>query len=200
MINFNYITTNKINGKKYVGSHSTNDLINDKYLGSGLCLLKAIKKYGKENFTRDVLNRTLTQKGAFHNEGFLIAMYMTLDPSGYNLSPKGGLGINGCHSEETKIKMSEAHKGQAHKKGEDSPSYGKKHSEETKKKMSDTRKGKKRKPFSKEWKQNMSNACKGRKHSEKTKQKIRESCKGINKGEKNGMFGISLTKNKKDGI
>ena len=47
-----YCTTNLINGKKYIGSHKNN---NDSYLGSGVYLAKAIKKYGKENFVRETL-------------------------------------------------------------------------------------------------------------------------------------------------
>ena len=38
-----YKTTNKINGKIYVGMHETNK-INDVYLGSGWNLLQAINK------------------------------------------------------------------------------------------------------------------------------------------------------------
>lgn len=122
MIHFNYITTNKINGKKYVGSHSANDIINDRYLGSGLCLLKAIKKYGKANFTRDILNKTSTFERAFENEKYLIQMYNTLLPNGYNLSPTGGLGAIGQFSEETKEKIRLAN-------------IGKKISEETREKL-----------------------------------------------------------------
>ena len=44
-----YVTTNKINGKKYIGKHQTSDL-NDNYLGSGILLKQAIKKYGKKKF------------------------------------------------------------------------------------------------------------------------------------------------------
>lgn len=51
---FIYQTTNKINGKIYVGKHETYDL-NDGYIGSGKYLKKAIKKYGIENFERTIL-------------------------------------------------------------------------------------------------------------------------------------------------
>lgn len=47
-----YITTNLLNGKKYIGSDSNNDKY---YYGSGVNLKKAIKKYGKRNFKKDIL-------------------------------------------------------------------------------------------------------------------------------------------------
>jgi hypothetical protein len=47
-----YITTNLINGKKYIGSDSNNDKY---YYGSGVNLKLAIKKYGKSNFKKDIL-------------------------------------------------------------------------------------------------------------------------------------------------
>lgn len=49
-----YITTNLINYKKYIGSHVCKDL-NDGYLGSGTSLIQAFKKYGKQNFKREIL-------------------------------------------------------------------------------------------------------------------------------------------------
>jgi hypothetical protein len=48
-----YCITNLINGKKYIGSDSNN---NPNYLGSGTHIKKAIKKYGRENFTKTIIN------------------------------------------------------------------------------------------------------------------------------------------------
>jgi len=47
-----YKTTNTINGKFYVGKDSKN---NPAYFGSGMILQKAIAKYGKENFKKEIL-------------------------------------------------------------------------------------------------------------------------------------------------
>ena len=49
-----YKTTNLINGKIYIGKDSKN---NPKYLGSGIIIISAIKKYGKENFKKEILEK-----------------------------------------------------------------------------------------------------------------------------------------------
>lgn len=49
-----YKITNKINHKIYYGQHTTSDL-DDGYIGSGVAIKSAIKKYGKENFEKKIL-------------------------------------------------------------------------------------------------------------------------------------------------
>ena len=51
---FLYQTTNLINSKIYIGMHTTFNL-NDGYLGSGKIIKRAIEKYGRENFKRNIL-------------------------------------------------------------------------------------------------------------------------------------------------
>jgi len=50
-----YITTNTVNRAVYIGKHQTLD-INDNYLGSGKLLVRAVEKYGRENFVKEVLH------------------------------------------------------------------------------------------------------------------------------------------------
>jgi hypothetical protein len=53
IVHYVYCTTNLINFKKYIGSHTGK--VDDSYLGSGVNLVKALKKYGKENFSKTIL-------------------------------------------------------------------------------------------------------------------------------------------------
>lgn len=55
MIGYVYLTTNLINGKKYIGMHKK-DYFDENYKGSGKILWYAINKYGWENFKTEVLD------------------------------------------------------------------------------------------------------------------------------------------------
>ena len=104
---YTYITTNKINGKQYVGDRTTENIENDKYIGSGTYFKNAVKKYGKVNFSKLILETFPTRIESYRAQEKYIKMFNTLSPNGYNISPKGGNKENGCCSEETKKKIGE---------------------------------------------------------------------------------------------
>lgn len=85
IIIYNYITTNNINGKQYVGMHTTNRL-EDGYLGSGRLIIEAFDIFGKENFTKDIICFVNDISTARYNEKVFIKDYNTAYPQGYNLS------------------------------------------------------------------------------------------------------------------
>lgn len=89
-MNFIYITTNLINGKKYIGSHKGSS--GDNYLGSGKILKYAIKKYGRENFKRKILIECDSKNNLILEEKYIME-FNTLYPDGYNLSKNGGYNI-----------------------------------------------------------------------------------------------------------
>lgn len=167
---FVYITINLINQKLYIGKHSTNDL-NDGYLGSGKLLLKALKKYGKKNFTLDILEKCSDQKTAFERERFWINFFGggKKPHIAYNLT-EGGEGNRGHrHSPETISKISHP--------GKLNGMFGKNHSKETKNKIRQKVIGRKHKKESIKWmsdrKKGSKNKFYGRTHTEESKEKNR---------------------------
>ena len=88
-----YMTTNLINGKKYIGSDTKN---NPKYLGSGKSLLLAIKKYGKNNFKKEILEHCTNQFHLREREIHWVK-YFNADssPEFYNLAYGGQGAVKG---------------------------------------------------------------------------------------------------------
>jgi hypothetical protein len=92
-----YKTTNLINGKFYVGMHSTDNL-NDGYLGSGIRLRRSIRRNGIENFNIQFLEFFDNRIDLSNREKELVNEELLKDPmcmnlvfggSGGYISPKG---------------------------------------------------------------------------------------------------------------
>lgn len=79
-----YKTTNLLDGKFYIGKHQTKNL-DDGYLGSGKLLKHAIKKYGIENFKKEILETFSTEAEMNAAEKRLVI----LGEMSYNLCPGG---------------------------------------------------------------------------------------------------------------
>lgn len=146
MIHTVYKTTNLLNGKVYVGKHTT-DNPNDEYLGSGLALIKAIAKYGKENFVKEILGIFESEDEAYLYESSIVTLDFMKRSDTYNAKP-GGRGAKSG----TEHSMYD-------RRGENNPMFGRKHSEETRKKLSERASNR-----SEETKKKISESQQGEKH------------------------------------
>ncbi len=88
---FCYKITNKINNKSYIGITINFDrrIKQHQNMNSDSLIHKAILKYGKDNFTYEILKEDLSIEDAEEMEIRLIKEENTLSPNGYNLA-KGG--------------------------------------------------------------------------------------------------------------
>ena len=92
MNHYFYKITNRLNGKYYFGVRSySGDPEKDYYMGSGPIVKAAVRKYGKENFSREVLKLFGSQEEAYRYEKEHVTLKEVLDPQCYNVQ-LGGLG------------------------------------------------------------------------------------------------------------
>lgn len=93
-----YITTNNINNKKYIGVDTKDK---KSYLGSGIIIKESIKKYGKNNFTKEIIESNDDIQYLFEREKYWIQYYNAVDSSDfYNIS-EGGKGGNMLNNKES---------------------------------------------------------------------------------------------------
>jgi len=85
---FIYRTTNLLNGRYYVGLHSTNN-VDDKYIGSGTRLWHEVKKYGQGNFKREILEFLPSRQELKARERSVVNEEMLKDPLCMNLKLGG---------------------------------------------------------------------------------------------------------------
>lgn len=185
-----YLINNLLNHKKYVGM--TKFSLEERFLQhskKGFLLTEAIKKYGEQKFSIELIEEVESAERAYELEIFYIREYNTKAPNGYNLTD-GGDGIFGWQStdeyrQECSERVKKLHKNQ--KIG----MYGKNHTEETKQKMSKSLKGNQNclgRVLSEETKSKISLSHKGKILSDKTKKKISENHHNVS-GENNPMYG-----------
>lgn len=116
---FIYITTNSVNGKKYIGqtTYKRGERHYRTYLGSGKYLHKAIKKHGKEQFIRETIFECFSQEDLnWAERHFIKELDAVKSREFYNVSPGGraSMGFTGKkHSESRNKKVSEKLMGHA---------------------------------------------------------------------------------------
>lgn len=86
--NYFYKITNNLNGNFYYGIHSTNNL-EDGYMGSGLKLNRAYKKYGIENFSKEIIKFFDTREELADYEASVVTESLVYDDNCYNISLGG---------------------------------------------------------------------------------------------------------------
>lgn len=98
-----YKTTCLVTGKAYVGKHKCFTIgVEERYLGSGKILKRAIDKYGKDNFIQEILEFTSSEEENREREIYWIKKLDTMVPNGYNISPGGLGGFIGYNEEQHK--------------------------------------------------------------------------------------------------
>lgn len=162
-----YKITNNLNGKSYIGLKSKTVEESEDYYGSGKLINQAIDKYGKENFTKEILERNIDSHEILNDQEIYWIKYIDTFNKGYNLT-KGGQGNLGrVTSEETRAKLSEAAKQPL--------------SEETKEKIRQKAKLRKGRKVTEETRLKLIKAATGRKMSEETRLKMSNSAKNRRK-------------------
>lgn len=88
MYGYVYLTTNIVNGRKYIGQHKGE--FDPAYIGSGTVLRRAIRKYGRDNFSLEVLCEYSTKEALNAGELHFIALFeATASENYYNLAAGG---------------------------------------------------------------------------------------------------------------
>lgn len=166
MFGYIYLTTNMINNRKYIGQKTGG--FNPKYYGSGIILKQALKVYGKNNFSIDVLAEAKNKNELNELEKYFIERFSACESHEFYNIHEGGNGGNtkaGYTEEEMKMfgkKISETkqknpkppmtEKEKEHLRkintgegnamfGKPSAMRGRKHTLESRKKMSESQKG-----------------------------------------------------------
>ena len=85
-----YKVTNLINKKFYIGQEKN---FNPSYLGSGILISKAIKKYGIENFIKEILENGISTKQILDEREIFWIEFLDAKNFGYNIA-SGGQGGN----------------------------------------------------------------------------------------------------------
>ena len=173
-IHYIYKTTCNVTGKWYVGMHSTTNL-EDGYLGSGTILRYSIRKHGKDNHTKEILEYCESRELLILKEIEVVNEKLVSDSMCMNLT-NGGLGFG---SKEHMMRCSKA----GNKAFMERYNSDEKLRKDTSDRMNKIMKDKHAKGLCKY------DNFKDKIHSEETKKLISETKKNTGVGETNSQFG-----------
>jgi group I intron endonuclease len=158
-----YKVINNVNKKIYIGKHASKRKC---YWGSGKLIKLAIKKYGIENFTKEIIENCNNEEQLSIREIFWIEYYDSRNRLiGYNITEGGDGNSTICNGFWRDKKLSDKHKKNislhhADISGEKNPMFGKTHTETVR--------------------ENLRKIKTGLKHSEETKLNYSKRRKGSN--------------------
>ncbi len=116
MNHYIYKITNNINGRYYIGARSCDYQIeDDPYFGSGKILNQAVKKYGKQNFTKQILAKFNSRQQAFNAQKEIVNQQFIKLQKTYNITIGGNMppSNKGKHfSQQHKEKLRNSNLGQ----------------------------------------------------------------------------------------
>lgn len=102
-----YKIVNTINDKYYIGKHKTQDL-HDDYLGSGKLIRSAINKYGRDKFTKTILELCNSEEHMNERERAILTLEHVNNPNCYNcrVGGEGGWGhwLNSEEAHQSRLK------------------------------------------------------------------------------------------------
>jgi len=207
-----YMFTNIINDKKYIGI--TTKILEERYknhiwnINDGGYFHNAIKKYGIENFTLEIIDKACSVNELKEKEKYWIKFYNTRK-QGYNLTDGGDGAWGYKHTEETKEYLREINTGSNNHRygkeismeqkiklierltGENNHNYGKPMNDEIKKKISNTK-------IKNGSSKGNNNPNYGKKHNKETKQKMSDNHSDFSGG--NHPQAIEIVQLTKDNI
>ena len=149
MIYYLYEIKNTVNGKIYVGVHKTCD-VNDGYMGSGKALMLAYEKYGRDKFTKTILEYFNSSEDMFAREKEVVTEEFISRKDTYNMRRGGRGGFDHINNSRIPKFKGKQHSGDLTRFGHvgNAAFAGKTHTQEVRERIAKALTGRKRSPES----------------------------------------------------
>ena len=166
-----YLIKNIVKKKINIGKEVRNQ---KNYMGSGKIIRQALKKYGRENFKKEVLEKCTNKESLALREKYWIQLYKSKNFELYNIAEGGEGGRTTEFPWNFGLKLNSL--SEEHKKKISNSLIGRKRPQEVRKKISESHKGRSK---SEKHKKTLSEINMGKKLSEETKIKMSNVRKNV---------------------